>query len=58
MKNRVWYFELIESLGTPKKIFNNIVEPSDVYRYLTEDVIEETEVDRVPVIAIGAHDTA
>ena len=58
MKNRTWDKELIDTLGIPEKIFNNIIEPGEVYGYLTQEIMDETGMERVPVIAIGGHDTA
>lgn len=58
MKNRTWDKELINTLGIPENIFNDIIEPGETYGYLTEEIIDETGIDRVPVIAIGGHDTA
>ncbi|SCJ35651.1 Rhamnulokinase [uncultured Clostridium sp.] len=58
MKNRTWDKELINTLGIPENIFNDIIEPGETYGYLTEEIIDETGMDRVPVIAIGGHDTA
>jgi rhamnulokinase len=58
MKNRNWDKELINALGIPENIFNDIIEPGETYGYLTDEVMDETGMDRVPVIAIGGHDTA
>lgn len=58
MKNRKWDKELISSLGIPENIFNDIIEPGEIYGYLTDEIMDETGMDRVPVIAIGGHDTA
>lgn len=58
MKNRTWDKELINTLGIPENIFNDIIEPGETYGYLTEEIMDETGMDRVPVIAIGGHDTA
>ena len=58
MKNRTWDKELINALGIPENIFNDIIEPGETYGYLTDEVMDETGMDRVPVIAIGGHDTA
>lgn len=58
MKNRTWDKELINKLGIPEDIFNEIIEPGDTYGYLTDEIMDETGMDRVPVIAIGGHDTA
>ena len=58
MKNRTWDKELINALGIPENIFNDIIEPGETYGYLTDEVMDETGMERVPVIAIGGHDTA
>lgn len=58
MEKREWNYKLIEELHLPKEIFNNIIEPGEVYGYLTDDIMEETGLDKIPVIAIGGHDTA
>ena len=58
MKNRTWDKELINTLGIPENIFNDIIEPGETYGYLTEEIMDETGMDKVPVIAIGGHDTA
>ena len=58
MKNRTWDKELINALGIPENIFNDIIEPGETYGYLTDEVMDETGMDKVPVIAIGGHDTA
>lgn len=58
MKKRTWNFELIEKLGIKKEIFNEIIEPGEVYGYLSDDVMEETGLGKIPVVAIGGHDTA
>lgn len=58
MKNRTWDRELINDLGIPEKIFNEIIEPGEVYGYLTDEIMDETGMDKVPVIAVGGHDTA
>ncbi len=58
MKNRTWDKELINALGIPENIFNDIIEPGETYGYLTDEIMDETGMDKVPVIAIGGHDTA
>lgn len=58
MKNRTWDKDLINALGIPENIFNDIIEPGETYGYLTDEVMDETGMDKVPVIAIGGHDTA
>lgn len=58
IRNRKWNYELIETLGLPKGIFNDIIEPGEIYGYLSDDVMEETGLEKIPVIAVGGHDTA
>ena len=58
MKKRTWDKELINKLGIPEDIFNEIIEPGQIYGYLTEEIMDETGMDRIPVIAVGGHDTA
>lgn len=58
MEKRKWNYKLIEELNLPKDIFNEIVEPGEIYGYLTKDIMEETGLSKIPVIAIGGHDTA
>lgn len=59
INNKSWDFELIDKLGLPGKIFNEIINPGDIYGYLTEDILEETGLSyNIPVIAVGGHDTA
>lgn len=41
-----------------KNIFPEIVEPGTKVGYLTDALCEELGVDKVPVIAVGSHDTA
>lgn len=58
MNKRTWDNELIEKLQIPNKIFNDIVEPGEIYGYLTKEIMEETGIECIPVIAVGGHDTA
>ncbi len=53
-----WDFELIERLGLPKSIFAPIVKPGKIYGFLSDEICEELGCDKVPVIAVGSHDTA
>lgn len=59
INNKEWDYELIDKLDIPKKIFNKIISPGEIYGYLTEEVLEETGLSyNIPVIAVGGHDTA
>lgn len=58
MEKKYWDYELISNLGIKHEIFNEIIEPGDIYGYLTEEVMNETGLGKIPVIAVGSHDTA
>lgn len=58
MDKRMWDKELINTLSLPEEIFKSIIEPGEIYGYLTEEIMEETGIDKIPVIAVGGHDTA
>lgn len=58
MRKGQWNNDLMEKLSIPKNIFAPIIEPGQVYGYLTDDVMEETGLGKIPVVAIGGHDTA
>ncbi|MDP4117715.1 MAG: rhamnulokinase family protein [Bacillota bacterium] len=53
-----WSYELMEKFGIPKKIFGEIVMPGTVIGNLSDEICEELGCPKVPVIAVGAHDTA
>ena len=55
---RDWDYELLEKLGIPSKIFGKIELPGKTRGLLLEDIARECGVGRVPVIAVGGHDTA
>ncbi len=53
-----WCYELIEKMGIPKDMFGEIIMPGTVIGTLTDEICEELGCPKVPVIAVGAHDTA
>lgn len=53
-----WDKELMEQLGIPTDIFCDIVQPGNIVGYLTDEICEELGCKKVPVIAVGSHDTA
>ena len=55
---RDWDYELIESIGLPRRLFCPIVMPGSVRGQLRQDIAEETGLGRVDVMAVGSHDTA
>jgi len=53
-----WDKELMDKIGIPSDIFCEIVKPGEIIGYLTDELCEELGVNKIPVIAIGSHDTA
>ena len=52
-----WDMELIEKLGYPKRIFNDIVPPGTVLGNLRPDIAQQVGFD-CKVVAVTGHDTA
>lgn len=57
-KARNWDFNLLKKLDIPTDILCDIIQPGEVYGMLSEEICQELGVPSVPVIAVGAHDTA
>lgn len=56
---RSWNKALIRRAGLPDRLFGPIVMPGNVRGYLTDDLLRQIGIDyRVPVYAVGSHDTA
>jgi sugar (pentulose or hexulose) kinase len=55
---RDWDFELIDKLGIPRSIFPEIVMPSTVSAPLRPELQKELGCGPIPLIRVGAHDTA
>jgi rhamnulokinase len=53
-----WATALLERLGLPAGILGELVPPGTVLGELLPHVAEETGLPRVPVVAVGGHDTA
>lgn len=53
-----WDTELMQKAGIPTHLFGEIVQPGTVVGYLTDALCEELGCPKIPVIAIGSHDTA
>ena len=59
INNKEWDYELIDKVKIPRNIFNEIINPGEIYGYLKEEVLDETGLSyNIPVIAVGGHDTA
>lgn len=55
---RDWHWDLIDRMGLPRRLFAPVLEPGNVYGYLSDGLCEELGCAKVPVVAVGAHDTA
>jgi rhamnulokinase len=57
-REKRWAVELLTALDLPQSIFQPIVQPGTVLDCLRSSVAEEASCERIPVIAVGCHDTA
>ncbi len=53
-----WAWGLLEKLGLPARIFQPVVQPGSIFSELRPVVAQEAGVPRLPVVAVGSHDTA
>jgi rhamnulokinase len=53
-----WALDLLEKFAIPSGMFGEIVQPGTVLETLRADVAAEAGVGRVPLAAVGSHDTA
>ncbi len=53
-----WDKELMEQLGIPSRLFSPIIYPGVQYGTINPSVCKELNVEPVPVVTVGAHDTA
>ena len=58
VKTKDWDKELMEKAGIPTDIFGEIVMPGTVIGELSDDICEELGCPKIPVVAVGSHDTA
>ncbi|HLF72860.1 MAG TPA: rhamnulokinase family protein, partial [Anaerolineales bacterium] len=57
-REKRWASELLAALDIPQQIFQPIIPPGTVLEPLRAAVAEEASCPRIPVIAVGCHDTA
>jgi len=55
---RDWSDEIFEKLGLPRKIMANIIPPGTVIGKLLPEIVEDTGLEEVDIIAPAGHDTA
>ena len=53
-----WDEELLGKLGINKNLFCDIVKPGTIIGTLSDEICEELGCPKVPVVAVGSHDTA
>jgi sugar (pentulose or hexulose) kinase len=58
MRTGKWSREIFEKLDLPIEIMPEVIQPGTVVKTLTKNISEEIGCGRIPVIAIGSHDTA
>ena len=56
--SKSWDFNLLDKLGLPSMLLQEIIMPGEVLGILNKDIQAELEVGPIPVIAVGSHDTA
>lgn len=57
-KERFWDLDLIKKLGLRTDLFCEMIKPGTVVGELIDEVVKETGLAGVKVIAVGSHDTA
>jgi len=58
-RKRDWEDELLDALGVPRAVMQEVVDPGTVIGSVTDSIRRETGLERgLPVVAVGSHDTA
>jgi rhamnulokinase len=57
-REKRWASELLAALEIPQHIFGPIVQPGTILEQIRASVAEDAACARIPVIAVGSHDTA
>jgi rhamnulokinase len=57
-KKRFWDLDLIQKLGLRTDLFCEMIQPGTIVGDLIDEVVKETGLEGVKVIAVGSHDTA
>ena len=57
-KTMTWAKELFDAFGAPVSLMQELVLPGTVVGTLTDSIAKETGIGKIPVVAVGAHDTA
>ena len=57
-KTMTWTKELLDAFGAPLSLMQEIVLPGAIVGLLSDAINRETGIGKIPVVAVGAHDTA
>lgn len=57
-REKRWASELLTALDIPQGIFQQIIQPGAVLEQLRPSVAVDASCERIPVLAVGSHDTA
>lgn len=57
-KKRTWDIELLKRIGIRTDLFCELIKPGTIVGELIDEVVKETGLEGVKVIAVGSHDTA
>lgn len=57
-KKRTWDIELLKRIGIRTDLFCDMIQPGTIVGDLIDEVVKETGLEHVKVIAVGSHDTA
>lgn len=57
-ENKDWDYMLMELLGIPKQLFSPIMTPGDRCGVISPSICRELNIHKLPLVAVGAHDTA
>ncbi len=57
-KTMTWAAELLDAFNIPLTLMQKIVLPGTTVGMLTDSIVKETGVGKIPVIAVASHDTA
>lgn len=57
-KSKKWDLNLLDKLGLPSELMQEVIMPGEVWGTLSKDIQAELQVGSIPVISVGSHDTA
>ena len=57
-KTMTWANELFDAFGAPVSLMQEIVLPGTIVGKLSDAIAKETGIGKIPVVAVGSHDTA